>query len=200
MTWIKTIAYENAGPKLRKLYNRVKDADNQVDRILMSHSLRPGSLQGHMTLYKNVLHHSECELPHWFREALGVYTSLLNACAYCVEHHYVGMKNLMDNPEPAPAIREALEQREPEKVFEGGQLGLMRYAHDLTTNPSSLTEARIVELRELGVSDACILEANQIVAYFCYANRTVLGLGVNHVGETLGMSPSSSESDDWSHK
>lgn len=33
------------------------------------------------------------------------------------------------------------------------------------------------------------LEINQVVAYFAYANRTVLGLGVNTEGEILGLSP-----------
>ena len=53
-------------------------------------------------------------------------------------------------------------------------------------------------LRAAGLSDAAILDVNQIVAYFAYANRTVLGLGVSHVGEPLGLHPDE-DRDDFRH-
>ena len=50
-----------------------------------------------------------------------------------------------------------------------------------------------------GVGD--IREVNQVAAYFAYANRTVLGLGVTTAGEVLGLSPSDYLNDDqnWQH-
>jgi uncharacterized protein YciW len=56
-------------------------------------------------------------------------------------------------------------------------------------------------MRRQGLSDGEILEVNQVVAYFAYANRTVLGLGVTTEGDTLGLSPSASDRpDDWHHR
>ena len=46
--------------------------------------------------------------------------------------------------------------------------------------------------------DGEVLEVNQVVAYFCYVNRVVLGLGVHTDGETLGLAPRGGD-DDWSH-
>ena len=44
-------------------------------------------------------------------------------------------------------------------------------------------------------------EINQVVAYFNYANRTVLGLGVDVEGDILGLSPSnSSDENNWNHQ
>ena len=41
---------------------------------------------------------------------------------------------------------------------------------------------------------------NQVVAYFAYANRTVLGLGVNKSGDIIGLSPNDGEDiDNWNH-
>ena len=40
MSWIETIAYEDANTKLKALYDRVKGPDNNVDNIMMMHSLR----------------------------------------------------------------------------------------------------------------------------------------------------------------
>jgi hypothetical protein len=50
MSWIKTIDYNEANTVLKRVYNRVKGANNKVDNVLTIHSLRPHSLVGHMTL------------------------------------------------------------------------------------------------------------------------------------------------------
>ena len=47
----------------------------------------------------------------------------------------------------------------------------------------------VERLRTAGFSDGEILEINQVVAYFAYANRTVQGLGATTEGETLGYHP-----------
>ena len=52
MSWIETIAYEDANTKLKALYDRVKGPDNNVDNIMIMHSLRPHSMEGHMAIYK----------------------------------------------------------------------------------------------------------------------------------------------------
>lgn len=68
-------------------------------------------------------------------------------------------------------------------------------------SPSEVTKDDIEVLRESGFEDGEILEINQVVSYFNYANRTVLGLGVHSVGDIIGLSPSdSSDENDWSHK
>ena len=95
MAWIKTIDLSSAGNKLRTLYDRVAGPNSQIDNILQVHSLRPHTLAGHMTLYKNVLHHAENELPKWYLESIGVYVSMLNKCDYCVEHHKAGLDRLV---------------------------------------------------------------------------------------------------------
>jgi hypothetical protein len=75
MSWIDTVPYEEATGKLRLLYDRVKGPDNNVDNIMMMHSLRPHSMEGHMAIYKYVLHHSGNTIPKWFLETLGVWVS-----------------------------------------------------------------------------------------------------------------------------
>jgi alkylhydroperoxidase family enzyme len=44
-------------------------------------------------------------------------------------------------------------------------------------------------LRRAGATDGEILEANQVVSYFNYANRVLNGLGVTTEGDVLGNSP-----------
>lgn len=200
MSWIKTIPFEAATGKLKQLYRRVKGPDNNVDNIMMVHSLRPHSMEGHMHMYKYVLHHNGNSFPKWYLETIGVYVSMLNDCHYCVEHHYQGMKRLVNDDDRSEKVRQFLALRKPEELFDGKELALLQYAERLTLSPAEMTESNIQLLRAAGADDGEILEVNQVTSYFCYANRTVLGLGVNTVGDIVGLSPN--ENDDpknWNH-
>ncbi len=200
MTWIKTVPYAAASGRLKTLYDRIKGPDDNVDNIMMAHSLRPHTMEGHMYIYKYVLHHSGNRLPKWLLEALGVYTSLLNGCGYCVEHHFQGMRRLLADDGRAAAIRAALEAEAPEGAFDGRELAMMRYAAALTRAPRAIDAGMIDGLRADGLDDGEILEVNQVVSYFAYANRTVLGLGVSTDGDILGLSPNDSgDPGNWSH-
>ena len=200
MTWIRTIPYEEAEGKVKDLYERIKGPNNNVDNIMMAHSLRPHSMEGHMALYKNVLHHSRNTIPKWLLEAIGVCVSIINQCEYCIEHHYEGMRKLIEDDQRSQSIREALEEGDPSKVFESKELATMNYAVKLTTNPQNISPDDIEKLRINNVDDGEILEINQVAAYFAYANRMVLGLGINKSGDIIGLSPNDSDDvNNWSH-
>jgi uncharacterized peroxidase-related enzyme len=201
MSWIETIPYSNATGKLKKLYDRVKGPDNNIDNIMMLHSLRPHSMEGHMAIYKYVLHHSGNKIPKWFLEALGVWVSSLNECNYCVDHHFAGMKRLLGDTPRANAIRVAIETRNLDAApLDVAQKLAMDYARILTQDPAGLTKDHTITLRKAGYTDGEILEINQVSAYFSYANRTVLGLGCSTKGDILGLSPNKSDDpDNWNH-
>jgi uncharacterized peroxidase-related enzyme len=201
MTWIKTISYGDATGSLKALYDRIKGPDNNVDNIMLAHSLRPHSMEGHMALYKYVLHHPRNSLPKSYLETIGVYVSLLNKCRYCVDHHYAGLLRLLQNDQRGAEIRAALDAKDPAAAFEGKELAGLQYAEKLTTNAGELASGDIDRLREAGLDDGEILEINQVTAYFAYANRTVLGLGISTDGDIVGLSPGdSSDPDNWSHQ
>ena len=198
--WISHVPYTRASGRLKDLYDRVKGPDDNVDNIMLAHSLRPHSMEGHMALYKNVLHHTSNTVPKWFLECIGVWVSILNRCDYCVEHHYAGMKRLMGDDDKAKKIRKALDDSAPDKApLDRMQIAALDYADALTSGPAFIDADDVVEMREAGWDDGQILEINQVAAYFNYANRTVLGLGVSTDGDVLGLSPSGGEGD-WSHR
>ena len=201
MSWIDTIAYEKADAKLKALYDRVKGPNNNVDNIMMMHSLRPHTMEGHMAIYKYVLHHRDNTIDKWFLETLGVWVSTLNKCEYCVEHHFAGLKRLFNHHEKATQIRSAIDTNKIEEApLENCQKTAMEYARKLTHNPGSIREESIEKLRADGYTDGEILEINQVCAYFSYANRTVLGLGCSAKGDILGLSPNNNDDpNDWGH-
>lgn len=189
MTWIKIIEPTEADGRLAKIYER-SAGGGRVDQILLAHSLRPHTLEGHMALYRAVLHHSGNTLEPPFAEAIGVLVSQANGCDYCVEHHLAGMRRALTDPARAEAWTRAIEGGPREEVFDTRQRAALAYAKRLALAPAEISEGELDLLRRSGWSDGEILEINQITAYFCYANRTVLGLGVTTDGEKLGEHPS----------
>ncbi len=201
MSWIKTIPYEDADKDLKRVYNKVKGPNNNIDNVLLIHSLRPHSLIGHMALYKNVLHNSNNKLPKWYLESIGVYVSYLNRCYYCVEHHFSGLKRLLNDDDKANNFLEAIKKDALEDNFDSKLYQGMLYSKKLTLELHSIKKDDISKLKTLGFSEGEILEINQVTSYFNYVNRTVIGLGVTTEGDILGLSPNNSnDPDNWSHQ
>jgi uncharacterized peroxidase-related enzyme len=201
MSFISVIGPDSAAGKLARIYSRVSSPDGQVDNVMQVHSLRPHSLEGHMALYKSVLHHSGNQLPKWFLEAIGVVVSRLNGCTYCVRHHSEGLRRLLrDNGDLFEAYMAEMQAEKPGEPFERSEVSALIYTRKLTLDPGAIEEADISAMKTSGLSDGQILEVNQVASYFAYANRTVSGLGVNTEGEILGLSPGdSADPGNWSH-
>jgi len=200
MSFIKIISYKEAANSLKRLYDKVKGPNDNIDNIMLVHGLRPHTLVGHMALYKNILHHSNNTIPKWFLETIGVYVSILNECSYCIDHHFHGLKRILNDDIKAELIKKKLITNSFETFFDRDYSLVLRYAEKLTKTPSQVTKDQIVELINIGVDDGQILEINQVISYFNYANRTVLGLGVNIEGDILGLSPNDSDNENWNHK
>ena len=108
MSWIRRIEYDESDGPLRTLYDRVKGPAGNIDNVMKAHSLRPHTMEGHSALYKSVLHHTGNALQGWFLETVGVYTSLINRCAYSLAHHYAGVCRLLEDQDRAALIFAAL--------------------------------------------------------------------------------------------
>ena len=198
MSWIKCIEPEQAEGKLRQLYERVSHPEHGIDNILLVHSLRPHTLLGHMTLYKNVLHHRDNVLPKWYLEAIGVYVSILNGCSYCTDHHGEGLRKLPPDEPSYQRIKQALSQESFSTVLTPAFAAGMVYAKQLTIAPAEDLSDLVATMRTHGLDDGMILELNQVVSYFNYANRTANG--VNTEGDALGLSPGDNDNpENWSH-
>lgn len=184
MSWIREKDFAEARAQVKKM-----PEGSVIDNIMKVHSLRPHTLTGHLALYRNVLHHAANTLPEWYLEAIGVYVSVLNKCEYCLVHHKERVKKNCTDSAEAMQIIDALEKDRPELFFNEIFLEGLNYAKQLTLAPATVREDEIMKLRRAGFSDGEILEINQVTAYFNYANRTVLGLGVDLKGDVPGFSP-----------
>lgn len=189
MTWIEIIEPENAKGRLKKLYEQVKTPEGHVDNILKAHSLRPSTLQGHLSLYKAALHSKPNNLSNRERELVAVCVSLLNECDYCVKHHQAGLARHIKSSELAEELAQASIGKLQSDNFTQRDRAMCDYAAKLTLTPTLMEESDLEPLRRAGFDDTAILDLNQVVAYFAYANRMVNGLGIYVDGENLGLHP-----------
>ena len=185
-SWIEMLPVENATGPLKDAYDQAKTPAGTVDNVMRVHSQRPHTMVGHLTLYRNVLHHPDNTLPLWFLEAVGVYTSLLNECEYSFTHHCANMRRLLKDDQRAAALETALRGQAPEAAFSGKELALLRYTGKLTSTPGAVEAADVEAAKSAGATEGEVLEVNQVCAYFCYSNRTLNGLGVTLTGDAVG--------------
>ena len=95
-------------------------------------------------------------------------------------------RHLIGDETRADVIEAALRERKPEDAFDGAQLAALHYAEKLTVAPGRMEQADVQVLSAAGWDDGEILEINQIVGYFNYANRLLNGLGVTTEGDVVG--------------
>ena len=185
-SWIKMINDEDADEELKIALNEAKTPHGTVDNVLRVHSLRPSTMIGHMKLYKSVLHDKKNTIPMWFQETISSYVSMINNCNYSFENHWKNAVFLINDKEKSEEIKLALENNKPENYFENKELALLIYAKKLTLNPGKINQKDFQELKKVGLNDGEILEANQIICYFNYVNRSINGLGVTTQGDIVG--------------
>lgn len=184
--WIRMISDDEADPRLKAMLDKARTPHGTVDTVMRVHSLRPATMEGHVTLYRSVLHSDDNVLPFWFLEVVASYTSILNDCTYSLTHHFMNVRNLLRDQPRSDRIFLALKAHRPEDVFEGKELALLRYAAKLTTDVGRMVESDFEALRIAGCDDGEILEVNQVCAYFNYSNRLLNGLGATTEGDVLG--------------
>jgi AhpD family alkylhydroperoxidase len=155
--WIDVVAPSQATGELKHLYERIGGARGGVARIHQAQSLNPSVLATHFELYKALMFQPS-PLSRADREAIAVAVSRANSCEYCAAHHGAALDQLGASSSLSP------------QVFE--------WAARLARTPEQTSEADITMLRAGGLSDRAILDAVLTVAYFSYANRLVMGLGL----------------------
>ena len=186
LAWIEMVPDAEADDDLRPALELARTPHGTVDNVLRVHSLRPSTMRGHMTLYRSILHDDANTLPTWLQETIGSYVSIINNCDYSLANHWANARHLIGDAARADAIEKALHVRRPQDALAGAELALLQYAEKLTLDPGEMQERDVLALRNAGWDDGQILEANQIVCYFCYVSRSINGLGVTTEGDIVG--------------
>ncbi len=169
--WLDVVDVEQASPKqievLEASHPQAKTSDYY---LLLVHE--PEILEHRSTTY-NAIMYAPGGLTRADRELGALTVSRINGCVYCASVHAQRFEQLakrhqivadiFDNPATSG-------DSERDKA-------IIRLATELTENPSSFSEARIQELKNLGLENKEILDLIHSVAIFGWANRLMLNLG-----------------------
>jgi uncharacterized peroxidase-related enzyme len=82
-----------------------------------------------------------------------------------------------------PGFAAALETDHRTAPLTPRERAICEYADKLTREPWNMVESDLDPMREAGLSDREILDANLITCYFAYVNRLADGLGVSLEGD-----------------
>ncbi|HTO90849.1 MAG TPA: peroxidase-related enzyme [Candidatus Sulfotelmatobacter sp.] len=175
MSWIRSIAREQADPTLHQLFDRIEQSSSsgQLASLWQGLGLDPAGLERIWALYRALMR-DPAPLSRAQVEAIAVVVSATNGCGYCVAHHGPKLAAALGNDAVAHAV--ALDYREAD--LPARDRVLLDHAVALTCEPEERTAADIERLREYGFDDAAILKATEITAYYNLTNRLVQGLGV----------------------
>ena len=89
-------------------------------------------------------------------------------------HHGAGLLRLTHDK----ALVEALKTDWHTADLSAADRQMLTYTEKLTLTPWDMVEADVIALREVGFSDAAILDINQVTGYYAFVNRLADGLGV----------------------
>jgi uncharacterized peroxidase-related enzyme len=180
MPFIKTISPEHADGRLKDIYDGLKKSRGKIAEVHKIQSLNPAALADHMELYMTVMF-GKSPLKRYQREMLGVVVSAANKCDYCISHHEQALLAYWKDEQKTKLLisdREKLDLSETDRF-------LCTLAEKLTLNQNKNYNADIESLKERGLSDRAIHDTVQVIAYFNYVNRLVLGLGVEFTEEEI---------------
>jgi uncharacterized peroxidase-related enzyme len=185
MARIKTISYDEADDKLKKILEEVRanypkeydppypDIPGLDESIIESHSLIPDALH-HSFMALAAMMRPELPLVRREHELIASMVSLTNGCYYCRESHLDFLRKVTLDDELIEALREDYTKApisDREKV-------MLDYVVQLTKAAYKITPAYHERLRAVGFDDTGILQITLIASWFNYINRVADSLGV----------------------
>jgi uncharacterized peroxidase-related enzyme len=173
MTYIKVIQHNEAEGELKKIYDDLVSKRGKLAEVHKIQSLNPESIVKHMDLYLTIMF-GNSPLTRAQREMIAVVVSVANSCVYCQEHHSTALNNYWKDDVKIAQLKRDFSKLNLSPI----DLNLCEFAWQLTRVPSLPAETIISKLKELGLEDRAILDANLVISYFNFVNRIVLGLGV----------------------
>lgn len=183
MARIKIIEENEAEGRLLEIYSELITKRGKIASVHKIQSLRPESIVKHMDLYMEIMY-SKSELSRAERELMAVVVSISNKCRYCQIHHAEALNHYWKDDERIKSLLIGFHQTN----LSLKEMTLCSFAERLTLDPSAFKDPYYInKLKKYKLSDAGILDAVLVVAYFNFVNRIVLSLDVEIENQTNGF-------------
>ena len=173
--WVQMIAEDEAEGQLRAVYQELLGEGRRraVPDFLRLHSLVPRAIIPLAQLHRAIAY-GPGELSRVQRELIATVVSAINGCALCQELH---SRLLLHRTRDEALVAQVMRDFRTAPLAAADR-ALLEYAAKLTTAPAAVAREDIDRLRQLGLSDAAIVEIAAQTALFNYLNRVIQGLGL----------------------
>ena len=177
--WIETIPWDEADGELSDAYAWQAETLGAPAEFTMLGSLYPGIVAQRLQLYRTV-EHCPSALTAIERQAAALVASVLNGTDHCASG--LGLKLISLG---AADVVKAIESC-PDAPDTGNRRldSICAHAAKLTLAPATMAADDVTGLRAHGLDDLEVLDLNNMVSYYNYINRVVMGLGLRSVMTT----------------
>lgn len=170
---IKTVSEEEADGTVKDVYQGMKDSLGIVPNVFQVLSLWPEMLASYTAMFDKIMF-SNTRLTRAVKEMIASTVSKINSCDYCLGHH----KYFMTQYGISSSTSEQIVNDPQTAEITDAEKRLLAYVEKMTRHAYKVTDADVEVLKEVGWTDAQILEATLVSALFNSVNRFADALGV----------------------
>ena len=168
-SWFPVPAESELPEDVQKLFAKARENLGFVPNVFRTYSFRPDRLRSWFAHYKS-LHVPTDNLSVADREMIAVVVSMANGCLYCLVAHGAALREALGDPVLGDRItldwrRAGLDDR---------RTAICGYAEKLTREPRTCTEADLVRLREVGLTEEDVWDVAEIAAMYNLTNRMAM--------------------------
>jgi len=169
--WLDVVDIDEATPEqiaiLEESHPKAKVSDYY---LFLAH--QPEILRQRSAAF-NAIMYAPGGMPRAERELSTAVVSRINGCVYCASVHAQRFEQLAKRTD---AIKQVFEEPRTAGTTEREQ-AIVQFSIALTERPDQVSEKSIQALKDVGLTEAEILDLIHSVAIFAWANRLMLNLG-----------------------
>lgn len=176
-TWFFHVPDESELPeRLQGLFAKARDTVGFVPNVFRAFSYRPERLSAWFGHYK-LLHVPTDNLDEADREMIAVVVSAWNRCTYCIVSHGHALRVALGGDAAAEITADYIATNWRHAGLDERRTVICAYAEKLTARPHELSEADLVGLRDVGLTDEEIWDVAEIASMYNFTNRMALATG-----------------------
>jgi len=172
MDRITPLERQDASAEAASVYEEIQQAFGMVPNLFKAYAHFPPLLRANWDKTKALMLGGS--LPRPLKECIAVVVSQANSCGYCVAAHSMMLKQLGFTDERLQAIQGDLDAA----GLSACETAVLRFTRKAALSPLDIVDTEIQELKDLGLTDAEIVEMLGVMELFTSYNKFVDALAI----------------------
>ncbi|HZK49064.1 MAG TPA: peroxidase-related enzyme [Thermoleophilia bacterium] len=165
MPRIEPFSTEKVDEAVAATFAEIEGAFGMVPNLFRTYAYNPALLEANWNKVKALMMGGV--LDRKVKEAIAVLVSKDNSCAYCVAAHTMALRSIGVSEEEIAALEDDLQKA----GFSSKEEALMQFARRANLAPRDITDVEFQAVRDLGATDAEIVEALGVMELFTGFNK-----------------------------